>query len=276
MTACNRLLLVDDIEERAAGHARMLATLGETCKVAATADAIAALDMADILLVEGNALDLIDRIRRASPKLPVIALLDAQSLDGAAHLLGFDGVDLLSTPCAPIDYAAALAAARLRVGPINVAADPGSARRLLELTEQVARIARAMAMGEARAPRLPEPMDEGNPVDAQALRALIAARRLREEHLPAELFGEPAWDMLLDLTAARLEGQDVSVTDLTIAAAVPPTTALRYIKAMVEWRLLSRRPDGRDGRRVFIELNDNAFARMCAWVAASRKAGLRL
>jgi len=35
---------------------------------------------------------------------------------------------------------------------------------------------------------------------------------------------DPAWDMLLDLTAARAESRAVSVSSLCIAAGVPTTT----------------------------------------------------
>jgi hypothetical protein len=54
----------------------------------------------------------------------------------------------------------------------------------------------------------------------------ICARRLRERLLPAGLFADPAWDMLLDLYAAEIEEQPVSVTSACIAAAAPATTAL--------------------------------------------------
>ena len=40
--------------------------------------------------------------------------------------------------------------------------------------------------------------------------------------------------MLLDLLAARLERERVSVSSLCIAAAVPPTTALRWIRTLTD------------------------------------------
>lgn len=47
-----------------------------------------------------------------------------------------------------------------------------------------------------------------------------------------DLFRDPAWDMLLDLTLAHTECRRVSVTSLCIASGVPPTTALRWIRAV--------------------------------------------
>ena len=102
----------------------------------------------------------------------------------------------------------------------------------------------------------------GGELTAPFIRAIIRARRLRSEYLPGDLLGEPAWDMLLELTASRLEGARVSVSSLCIAAAVPPTTALRWINVLGERGLLVRSADPGDGRRVFIELSEDAAARM--------------
>jgi DNA-binding MarR family transcriptional regulator len=96
--------------------------------------------------------------------------------------------------------------------------------------------------------------DPARPVDAARIRAHIRARRLRERFLPASLFADPAWDILLDLAAARLEGRLVSVSSLCIAAAVPTTTALRWIKNMVDQDMLLRVDDRQDARRAFITL----------------------
>ncbi len=68
--------------------------------------------------------------------------------------------------------------------------------------------------------------------------------------------------MLLDLMAARLEGVKVSVSSLCIAASVPPTTALRWIKTMTEEKIFEREADDRDGRRIFIQLSDETAAGM--------------
>ncbi|MEZ5655102.1 MAG: hypothetical protein R3E04_04340 [Sphingobium sp.] len=43
----------------------------------------------------------------------------------------------------------------------------------------------------------------------------------------SSIFGEAAWDMLLDLFVSRSENKRVSVSSLCIASGVPATTALR-------------------------------------------------
>ena len=90
---------------------------------------------------------------------------------------------------------------------------------------------------------------------------------MRAKFFDGELFADPAWDMLLDLTAARAEHIRVSVTSLCIAAAVPPTTALRWISQMVEAGLLERVEDESDKRRAFIALSDSAADAMARYFA---------
>lgn len=115
-----------------------------------------------------------------------------------------------------------------------------------------------------------------HPVSADEVRGLIKARRLRDEYFDPELFADPAWDMLLDLMASRLEGKKVAVSSLCIAASVPPTTALRWIKTMTEEQIFLRKADEKDGRRIFIELSDEATAGMVGFFAMIRRSGLML
>ncbi len=70
----------------------------------------------------------------------------------------------------------------------------------------------------------------------------------------AELFGEPAWDILLDLLRAEVAERRVSVSSVCLASGVPQTTALRYLKQMTARGMIVRCADPRDHRRVFVEL----------------------
>lgn len=90
---------------------------------------------------------------------------------------------------------------------------------------------------------------------APTVREIIKLRRLRDSYFGPSLFADPAWDILLDLMASQLESHPVSVSSLCIAAAVPPTTALRWITAMTESGMLVRQNDPNDARRVFIGLS---------------------
>lgn len=110
--------------------------------------------------------------------------------------------------------------------------------------------------------------------DPRLVREILRQRRMRDEFFDTELFADPAWDILLDLTIARAEHRRVSVTLLCIAAAVPNTTALRWIVQMVDSGLLVREQDGEDRRRAFIALSDHAAEAMARYFEKLGKGAL--
>lgn len=97
----------------------------------------------------------------------------------------------------------------------------------------------------------------------------------RTNFFPDGLFADPAWDMLLDLMHARLNGKQISVSSLCIAARVPATTALRRIGDLVATGLAKRVKDVSDGRRVFIELTPDGVLRMERYLDFVRAAHLK-
>ena len=113
-----------------------------------------------------------------------------------------------------------------------------------------------------------QPVTSGGPTPRN-LREIIKLRRRRDRFFQPDLFADPAWDILLDLKAATQEGQRVSVSSLCIAAAVPPTTALRWITAMTENGMLLRCQDPADARRVFIELSSETSAKIDDYFVAA-------
>ncbi|MFX9608428.1 hypothetical protein ABTU70_19535, partial [Acinetobacter baumannii] len=80
----------------------------------------------------------------------------------------------------------------------------------------------------------------------------LKARRLREEVFGADMFSDPAWDILLDLYAADAKGERVQITSLSVAARVPHSTAIRWARIMTRAGLLIRERDPKDGRRIHI------------------------
>ncbi|WP_374591614.1 winged helix DNA-binding protein [Novosphingobium sp.] len=112
--------------------------------------------------------------------------------------------------------------------------------------------------------------------DPRLIRRIIRQRQLRKRFFEGDLFADPAWDMLLDLTAARAEHVRVSVTSLCIASAVPPTTALRWIGQLTDAGLFQRVEDEADRRRVFIALTDQAADAMARYFAELGSNAVRL
>jgi len=160
------------------------------------------------------------------------------------------------------ERAAALAVAVSGAGRQNrfsdVTADK-NAVRLRQLSDEVSRIASTLARlstGPAAVPRVAETENPGDvpEVSVETIRAIIRARRLRSRYFDEDLFADPAWDMLLDLLYAEISNLRVPVSSLCIAAAVPATTGLRWLKTMVQQGIFVRQADPHDGRRVFVEL----------------------
>lgn len=74
--------------------------------------------------------------------------------------------------------------------------------------------------------------------------------------LHAEIFGEPAWDMMLALYCLPAKGERLSVTALSYAANVAPTTGLRVQDALGRRGLIERRKGQSDGRIQLVELTE--------------------
>lgn len=141
----------------------------------------------------------------------------------------------------------------------DVASDR-NAERLRQLSDEVSRIASTLARLSAgpsspvQTPQSASAEGEIPPLSGDTVRRVIRARRLRANYFSEELFADPAWDMMLDLLQAEIAQLRVPVSSLCIAAAVPATTALRWLKTLVGQGLFIRRADPHDGRRVFVEL----------------------
>ena len=101
-------------------------------------------------------------------------------------------------------------------------------------------------------------------------RELYAERRRRSRFFDIDLFGEPSWDILLDLYIAAREGRRVPTTSACIGAHVPPTTALRWLRMIEAKGLVERESDGRDGRRTFVGLSRKGLAAMDEFLGSTR------
>jgi len=231
-------------------------------------------------------------MRAARSGTQLIVSTGPEGLDAVFGCFDQSDAQILVTP-GEGDRALALGSALARL-PVNMVRELSGEDRvaLVRLTEQVQMLARKMEGLSADRSFLPEEREDGRSLrspglsynappsrsdrksegpDAAALpspvfvREIIRQRQLRTRFFDPELFADPAWDILLDLTAARAEGKQVSVSSLCIAAAVPPTTALRWISQMTETGLLDRVRDPADRRRAFIELSDSAAGAMAAY-----------
>jgi hypothetical protein len=100
------------------------------------------------------------------------------------------------------------------------------------------------------------------PASPQGVRAVLKGRRTREAIFGGDLFADPAWDILLEAYAARLSQRRTSVSDLCTAAAVPSSTALRWISKLEQDGWLERHLDALDARRSWVELTSKGVTAM--------------
>ena len=64
--------------------------------------------------------------------------------------------------------------------------------------------------------------------------SLICARRGREALFGSHLFADPAWDIILELYAARLGNRQMSVSGLARAVGFPQSVIQRWVAALLD------------------------------------------
>lgn len=148
----------------------------------------------------------------------------------------------------------------------NVPAQPIDAARLNAISQELAQIAARLDDDRADLPGVEAPADQEALLLALA-RDIYTSRRQRARVFDAEaLFGEPAWDILLDLFIARFSDKPLSVTAACIGAAVPTSTGLRWLAILEDQGLVRRASDPRDARRVFLHLTETGLERMTTYL----------
>jgi DNA-binding MarR family transcriptional regulator len=220
---------------------------------------------------------LLDHVNRdlAHGRYPAIVAAPSELLDAIAARITDGNVELV-VDGSEADRTAALAVAMTdasRADRLSDVASDQNATRLRQLSDEVSRIASTLARlstGPAPAARpteLPPTAGDLPDVSAEMVRTVIRARRLRSRYFEEDMFADPAWDMLLDLLQAEITQLRVPVSSLCIAASVPATTALRWLKTMTQQGIFVRRADPHDGRRVFVELAPKASQAMRRYFA---------
>lgn len=127
------------------------------------------------------------------------------------------------------------------------------AKRMQTVAEEIGRIARILNNG-------------GNHCDnsigySEIARGIYHFRREREKHISG-IFGEPAWDILLELFINRCKNSNVTVKAVQISSNVPPTTSLRWIRILEKEGLLEKDRDAFDSRVRLVKLTDHGFSLM--------------
>lgn len=97
-------------------------------------------------------------------------------------------------------------------------------------------------------------------------------RRSRDKYFPSAIFGEPAWDILLDLYANETLGRKVTVSNVCVAAAAPMSTGMRWLRMLEDRGFITREAADDDNRVIFVRLTDLARKRLEAYFSVELSA----
>ncbi|MEI6486254.1 MAG: response regulator [Sphingomonadales bacterium] len=271
------VLVVDDDEAWVEECCLMLERLGYvTARATTISEAFAQVASHDVSTVivdyrmpGGDGISLIYALSGRSAlrrrKIHFVLATAYPSVDVAISAIRASVVDLLEKPFT----AAALNAALLRIR--SMTNEPNTIESLsnqLNTLSAEMRQVRSLVEKTAPAKEMASSSYISNiaEVDADLVRKLIRAEQSRSRVIGGKLLGDPAWNILLDLLLAAIEGRKVAVSSACIVAGVATTTALRLVNKMVEDKVLLRIPDETDGRRDFLVVQPDVEAALKSYL----------
>lgn len=79
---------------------------------------------------------------------------------------------------------------------------------------------------------------------ASVAATVLALRRARNQVLPSDLFGEPAWDVLLELFVADAQGARLTVDEVSQRSSTHPSIMVRWLRVLTAHGLIMGDGDG--------------------------------
>ncbi len=265
-----RVLVVEDDQATLAAYGELLAGLGyepiladnvSTALQVLSQQASIGIVLTDLNLPVMGGLDLLEEVAsRFALQRPIemIVATGNGSMDVAVQAMRLRASDFLTKPVSTADLSAALRRASRSLAGLTLRPKPQTGDQLATLAQ------------DNPAPRAEQTV----PNDQELLAVLRTLKRTsdqRSEFFDQTIFGDPCWDILLELTAARIQGQSVPVSSACNATHLPFSTALRYIRRLVELGMIKRWQDPNDRRRDLLDVEDAAFNSMKALIGNMRR-----
>ncbi len=142
------------------------------------------------------------------------------------------------------------------------------AERIEETARELVRVAAVLRRATEIEAARRQAREEFPEIASGTVRAVIAARHLREQWFDPAL-GEADWSILLQALAVRLEGRTLGLSELGEAAGLAKTTAHSAVNRLAARGLLVRRAHPEDERIALIDLTDEAADRLRAYLRAA-------
>jgi FixJ family two-component response regulator/DNA-binding MarR family transcriptional regulator len=265
------VLIVDDDPICLEEYAELLESLGYHCQQAADAgtalrlisnDLRIGIVLTDLLMPEMDGLTLLEELSNrfmATRPLQAIVVTGQTSLDLAISAMRSNAVDFLEKPVSLQSLSAALRRASARWSRL------AAAFQLQALAQTGA--APTSDYGYRR-----DPSASNKPTidDLQNFASqMMKDRQIRSKYFDAQILNGPAWDILIDLAAAGLQGRAVPTSSACASTQAPFSTALRHVNQLVEAGLVKRTIDPGDKRRTLLELEPEALEQMTRYLASS-------
>lgn len=265
------VLIVDDDPVCLEEYAELLESLGYPCQQAADAgtalrlicnDHRIGIVLTDLLMPEMDGLTLLDELANrfmATRPLLAIVVTGQTSLDIAISAMRSNAIDFLEKPVSLQTLSAAL-------------------RRASARWTRLAAVFQLQALAQTTGGMVSDfnqrrdlvGHDKPSLDDLQTFAAqMMKDRQIRSKFFDAQILNGPAWDILIDLAAAGLQGRAVPTSSACASTQAPFSTALRHVNQLVEAGLVKRTIDPGDKRRTLLELEPEALEQMTRYLVSS-------
>lgn len=134
-----------------------------------------------------------------------------------------------------------------------------------DLIDVVVRLPRAAIAASLRSTSVTTNTAKGTAYVALAT-AILASRYQRREIFDGICFGEPCWDMILELYVAAGGGRTINVTKLCAASGKSTTTGLRHLEALEGRGYVTRVADDSDARSTLVIMQPLLRTAVEAWL----------
>ena len=140
------------------------------------------------------------------------------------------------------------------------------ARDIMVLADEAE--ADAMALVGPNLDRVPEKNKHESCSKSRFLESVeyhLHVRKIREKYFGKKIFGEPAWDILLELYVSELQDKKISTSNLILSSSYSSSTAMRWIKNLEENSMIFKSPSKIDGRVQYQRISKAAFDQMTSY-----------